>query len=264
MLGWYCTEYLIDQEFGTSSAGGKILQPKFIVVSALHSSRSRYSRNLVERAEAAGFRALCVTVDAPVLGRRERDRRNEFTLPPGLEPANLATSEEEKFPQIAGESGLFTYFAQQLDPGLTWQDLAWLRSLITLLVVVKGILRPDDALRAVESGAEAIIVSNHDGRQLDGAIATIDALADIVAAVEDKIEVLVDGGIRRATDILKALSLRAKAVLIGLPILWGLAVEEKTGVKHVLEILHDELDVAMALSGCARLQDVDPSLIRQL
>ncbi|NEQ24067.1 MAG: alpha-hydroxy-acid oxidizing protein, partial [Microcoleus sp. SIO2G3] len=162
------------------------------------------------------------------------------------------------------ESRLLTYFTQQLDQSLTWQDLEWLQSITTLPVVVKGILRGDDALRAVEHGAKAVIVSNHGGRQLDGAIATIDALPEVVAAVEDKAEVLVDGGIRRGTDVLKALSLGAKAVLLGRPVLWGLAVGGEAGVHHVLELLRDELNLAMALSGCATLQDIDASLVKRL
>lgn len=226
----------------------------------VHRDRS-LSRALVERAESAGYSALCLTVDAPLLGRRERDRRNEFTLPPGMKLANLATM---KLPKTAEESGLFAYFSQQLDAGLTWKDVEWLRSLTTLPVVVKGILRGDDALKAIEHGASGVIVSNHGGRQLDGAIATIDALSEVVDAVGDKAEVLIDGGIRRGTDVLKALALGAKAVLVGRPVLWGLAVDGMSGVRHVLELLRDELDVAMALSGCAKIEDIDRSLVLRL
>lgn len=219
------------------------------------------TRALVERACAAGFQALCLTVDAPVLGRRERDMRNQFVLPPEMELANLAMLTDLEIPYKPGESGLFTYFLEQLNPALTWADLEWLQSLSPLPLVVKGILRGDDALRAVECGAKAVIVSNHGGRQLDGAIAAIDALSEVVASVGDKAEVLVDGGIRRGTDILKALALGAKAVLLGRPVLWGLAVGGEAGVCQVLELLRNELDVAMALSGCAKLQDIDPSLV---
>lgn len=219
------------------------------------------TRALVERAYAAGYQALCLTVDAPVLGQRERDKRNEFTLPPGLQLANLATLSGLKIPHEDGESGLFTYFAQQLNPALTWKDLEWLQSLSPLPLAIKGILRGDDALKAVEHGAKAVIVSNHGGRQLDSAIASIDALSEVVTAVADKAEVLVDGGIRRGTDILKALALGAKAVLLGRPILWGLAVAGEIGVSHVIELLRSELDVAMALSGCAQIEDIDSSLV---
>lgn len=219
------------------------------------------TRALVECANAAGFQALCLTVDTPLIGRRERDIRNQFVLPPGMELANLATLKDLEIPFRTGESGLFAYFAEQINPALTWADLEWLQSLSPLPVVVKGILRGDDAVRAVEHGAKAVIVSNHGGRQLDGAIATIDALSEVVSAVGDNVEVLVDGGIRRGTDVLKALALGAKAVLLGRPVLWGLAVGGEAGVQHVLQLLRDELDLAMALSGCAKVQDIDPSLI---
>lgn len=227
----------------------------------IHRDRN-LTRALVEYAYNCGAKALCVTVDAPLLGKRERDTHNQFVLPTGMELANLSNLTDLDIPQRQGESGLFAYFAEQLDPGVTWKDLAWLRSLVPIPLVVKGILRPDDAIRAVEVGADAIIISNHGGRQLDGAIATIDAIAEIVAAVGDRTEILMDGGIRRGTDILKALALGAKAVLIGRPILWGLAVAGETGVQHVIEILRDELSLAMALSGCANLGDIDRSLVK--
>jgi 4-hydroxymandelate oxidase len=216
---------------------------------------------LVQQAEAAGYQALCLTVDTPILGRRERDQRNQFTLPAGMDLANLASMSNLTIPQVEGESGLFTYVIEQIDPSITWKDVEWLQSLTQLPVVVKGILRGDDAVKAVEHGAKGIIVSNHGGRQLDGAVATLDALSEVVTAVENAVEVLVDGGIRRGTDVLKALSLGAKAVLVGRPILWGLAVAGEAGVRHVLELLRDELDVAMALSGCATVEEIDPSLI---
>ena len=219
---------------------------------------------LVQRAYTAGYKAICLTVDAPMLGKRERDQRNEFTLPPGLHPANLTNISGLDIPQATGESGLLTYFSQQINPGVTWKDLEWLQSLSPLPLVVKGILRADDAVRAVEYGAQAIVVSNHGGRQLDGAIASLDALPDIIAAVDGKAEVLLDGGIRRGTDILKALAYGAKAVLIGRPVLWGLAVAGKIGVSHIISLLQDELNLAMALSGCASLGDIDSSLVSQL
>lgn len=226
----------------------------------IHKDRG-LTRALVERAYAAGYKALCITVDAPVLGRRERDKRNEFALPPTMQLANLTNLPGLNILQEQGESGLFSYFAQQLDPAVTWQDLEWFQSLCPLPLVVKGILRADDAVRAVECGAKAIVVSNHGGRQLDGAVASVDALAEVVDAVGDRAEVLLDGGIRRGTDILRALALGAKAVLVGRPVLWGLAVAGEAGVAHVIDILRDELDVAMALSGCASLEKIDSSLL---
>jgi len=222
------------------------------------------TKALVERAQAAGFQALCLTVDAPVLGKRERDTHNQFVLPPGMALANLSTLKDLEIPYKSGESGLFAYVLEQFNPALTWADLEWLQSLSPLPLVVKGILRGDDAVRAVEHGARGVIVSNHGGRQLDGAIASIDALSEVVAAVGDKADVLVDGGIRRGTDVLKALALGAKAVLLGRPVLWGLAVGGEVGVQHLIELLRDELDLAMALSGCAKLQDIDPSLVVRL
>ena len=219
---------------------------------------------LVQRAYTAGYKAICLTVDAPMLGKRERDQRNEFTLPPGLHPANLTNISGLDIPQATGESGLLTYFSQQINPAVTWKDLEWLQSLSPLPLVIKGILRADDAVRAVEYGAQAIVVSNHGGRQLDGAIASLDALPDIIAAVDGKAEVLLDGGIRRGTDILKALAYGAKAVLIGRPVLWGLAVAGKIGVSHIISLIQDELNLAMALSGCASLGDIDSSLVSQL
>lgn len=219
---------------------------------------------LVERAHAAGFQALCLTVDAPVLGKREKDMHNQFVLPPDMELANFSRLSNLEISYQSGESGLFAYFLEQINPALTWADLEWLQSLSPLPVVVKGILRGDDARLAVEHGAKAVIVSNHGGRQLDGAIASIDALSEVVEAVGDKVDVLVDGGIRRGTDVLKALALGAKAVLLGRPILWGLTVGGEAGVQHAIELLRDELDLAMALSGCAKLQDIDPSLVVRL
>ena len=216
---------------------------------------------LVQRAYTAGYKAICLTVDAPILGKRERDQRNEFTLPPGLHPANLTNISGLDIPQAPGESGLLTYFAQQINPAVTWKDLEWLQSLSPLPFVVKGILRADDAVRAVEYGSQAIVVSNHGGRQLDGAIASLDALPEIIAAVDGKAEVLLDGGIRRGTDILKALAYGAKAVLLGRPVLWGLSVAGQIGVSHIISLLQDELNVAMALSGCATIADIDSSLV---
>ncbi|WP_016953564.1 alpha-hydroxy acid oxidase [Anabaena sp. PCC 7108] len=226
----------------------------------IHKDRG-LTRALVERAYTAGYKALCLTVDAPVLGKRERDQRNEFTLPPGLHPANLTKISGLDIPHEQGESGLLTYFAEQINPALTWKDLEWLQSLSPLPLVLKGILRGDDAVRAVEYGAQAIVVSNHGGRQLDGAIASLDALPEIIAAVDGKAEVLLDGGIRRGTDILKALALGAKAILIGRPVLWGLAVSGQEGVSDMISLLKDELTSAMALSGCASLQDIDSTLV---
>jgi 4-hydroxymandelate oxidase len=219
------------------------------------------SRNLVERAEAAGYKALVLTVDSPLLGRRERDVRNRFQLPPGLKMGNFCNETLERFPQVVEDSGLFAYVAALYDTALTWKDLEWFVSITKLPVLVKGILRADDALRAVDSGAAGVIVSNHGGRQLDTAVATIRALPEVAAAVGSRSLVLMDGGVRRGTDVLKAIALGAKAVLLGRPVLWGLAVDGAQGVQSVLETLHTEFDLAMALSGCASLDAITPDLL---
>lgn len=218
---------------------------------------------LVRRAETAGYRGLVLTVDAPRLGRREADIRNGFGLPAHLNIANFAGSAMADQPMgDPGISGLAVYAHDMFDTSLTWEALDWLRSVTRLPVVVKGILTGEDAALAVEHGAAAIVVSNHGGRQLDGAVTGIEALPEVVEAVRDRCEVYVDGGIRRGTDVLKALALGARAVLVGRPILWGLAASGALGVRHVLEILHAELELAMALSGRPTLATIDRSLVR--
>ena len=186
------------------------------------------TRDLVARAAAAGASALVVTVDTPLLGRREADARNRFALPPGVTMPNIQASVPDRFPGDGAGSGWITA-APVVESALTWDDLDWLASLSPLPVIPKGILHPDDAVRAVEHGAPAMVVSNHGGRQLDSAVAALDALPAVVEAVGGRAEVLVDGGVRRGTDVVKALALGARAVLIGRPILWGLAVGARTG-----------------------------------
>ncbi len=223
------------------------------------------TEGLVRRAEAAGCQALVLTVDAPLLGRRERDVRNRFRLPPGLAVANLLPEGYGEMPPAAADSGLAAYVASFLDPALTWRDVAWLRSITELPVLVKGIVRPDDALRAAEAGAAGVVVSNHGGRQLDTSPATLDVLPEIVdalAAQGHRIEVLMDGGVRRGTDILKALALGARAVLVGRPVLWGLAADGEAGAASVLRLLRDELDLAMALAGAPTIAEITRDLVR--
>ncbi|MFN8638522.1 MAG: alpha-hydroxy acid oxidase [Dehalococcoidia bacterium] len=219
------------------------------------------TRSLVERAEAAGYEALVLTVDAPLLGRRERDARNAFALPPGLAAANFELELMRRPLAAPGQSGLGRYFASLMDPSITWGDVTWLRSITRLPVIVKGILRGDDAVLAIEAGASALVVSNHGGRQLDTAVSTIEALPEVIEAVAGRIEVLVDGGVRRGTDVVKAIALGARGVLLGRPLLWGLAVDGEAGARHVLELLAGELDLAMALCGAATLGDLTPDLI---
>jgi 4-hydroxymandelate oxidase len=200
---------------------------------------------LVKRAEDAGYRALVLTVDRPVRSKRERDLRHDFFMPP---PSVVKAN----FTGTTGETHL----------ALTWQDVTWLRDLTSLPVLVKGVLTAEDALLALAHGAAGIIVSNHGGRQLDGTVTALEALPEIVAAISGRCEVYMDGGIRRGTDILKALALGAQAVLVGRPALWGLAVDGAQGVERVLNILRDELLMAMQLAGCPTLADITPSLVR--
>jgi 4-hydroxymandelate oxidase len=221
------------------------------------------SEALVRRAEAAGYRALVLTVDTPRLATRERDVRNGFGLPPTLRMANFADPAHTAMPGgEAGASALAAHAEAVLDATLTWEALDWLRSISSLPVVVKGVLTGEDAALAVEHGAAAIIVSNHGGRQLDGALATIEALPEVAEAVAGRCEVYLDGGVRRGTDVLKALALGARGVCVGRPILWGLAVAGEDGARHVLELLRAELELAMALAGRPTLAAIDRSLVK--
>jgi 4-hydroxymandelate oxidase len=213
------------------------------------------TRELVQRAEAAGAEAIVLTVDAPGLGTRERDTRNNFRLPDGLAVENLAPLGKGEFPEVVG-SGLAAYVRANFKEDLGFDDLDWLCGSTRLPVVVKGVCRGDDACRAAEHGAKAVVVSNHGGRQLDTAPATCEVLPHVVDAVGDLCEVYVDGGIRRGSDVLKAIALGARAVLIGRPILWGLCVGGEQGATNVLELLRRELDEVMLLCGCTKLTDI--------
>ena len=219
------------------------------------------TRKLVERAEAAGYQALVVTVDVAAVGNRERDRRNRFRIPEGVTLKNLEDVSRDKVVDAADNSAIAAYISAQIDPALTWQDIAWLRSITNLPIIIKGILSPADARLAVEHEVAGIIVSNHGGRQLDTVPAAIELLPAIVAQVGDHLEIMLDSGIRRGTDILKALALGAKAVMVGRPIMWGVAVSGEAGVRQILEILRTEFDTALALSGCTRVSDITPDLI---
>jgi 4-hydroxymandelate oxidase len=220
------------------------------------------TRSLVERAQAAGYRAIVLTVDAPILGRRLADERNLFALPAGMTMANLQSA-AGLGSTLEEQSMLAKYVASRHDASLTWKDLSWLYGLASLPLLIKGVVRGDDAARAVDHGVAGVVVSNHGARQLDGAPASIDALPGVVAAVAGRCPVLFDGGVRRGTDVLKALALGAVAVLVGRPILWGLAVGGEQGVARVLEILQHELSTAMALAGCARIADIGGDLVRR-
>ena len=200
-----------------------------------------FTRDLVQRAEGAGCRALCVTVDSPTFGMRNREARTRGELP------------DRELPNLKGKD--------YLDPSLTWKDIGWLRGFAKTPVLLKGILNPDDAARAVTEGASGIIVSNHGARNLDTVPATIDALPVVADKVAGRVPVLVDGGIRRGTDVVKAIALGAEAVQIGRPYLYGLGVAGADGVRRVVDILRTELELAMALMGRPSLGSIDKSVL---
>lgn len=216
------------------------------------------TRDLVARAEASGYGAIVLTVDAPVLGRRERDVRNEFELPDGL---RIACVPDGDVAAPAGGSGLAAYFATMLDASLDWDDVEWLASITDLPIAVKGVHRPDDAERAVAAGVAGVIVSNHGGRQLDTVPATIEMLGAVAEAVAGRADVLLDSGVRRGTDVVKALALGASAVLIGRPALWGLACGGAGGVRSVIEMLVAETREAMMLCGARDIAALGPDLL---
>lgn len=226
----------------------------------IHKDRA-LTRDLVERAVASGYEALVLTIDAPVWGIRERDRRNKFTLPPPLTLANFA----RYLPDASGgggADGLSNYVNGQLDPALTWRDVSWLREISGLPVLVKGVLTAEDARLAVEHGCAGIVVSNHGARMLDRVPATLDALPEVVEAVGGRAPVILDGGVRRGVDVLIALAKGASFVMVGRPVVWGLAAGGAEGAGRVLDLLREELDNAFALTGVRRVDEITPKLLR--
>jgi isopentenyl diphosphate isomerase/L-lactate dehydrogenase-like FMN-dependent dehydrogenase len=235
-----------------------------------------FTREFIERAQTAGYDGLVLTIDNQLLGNRERDIRNGFSIPPRFGARDLASMAGKlpwlmrmgrELPRITfanyarpGESSDIGAIAARmgsiLDPGLSWRDVEWLRGLWKGPLLLKGILHPAEAAQAASSGVDGLIVSNHGGRQLDGAIATLDALPGIVAATDGKVPILLDGGIRRGADVVKALALGATACLIARPQLWGLAVAGEAGVAHVLELLRREIDRVVGLMGATRIADI--------
>ncbi|GMQ08079.1 hypothetical protein CsSME_00051976 [Camellia sinensis var. sinensis] len=213
---------------------------------------------LVQRAERNGFKAIMLTVDTPRLGRREADIKNKMIAP---QPKNLEGLLSTEAVSDNG-SKLAAFAAETLDPSLCWKDIDWLRSVTSLPILVKGVLTAEDAIKAMEIGVAGIVVSNHGARQLDYSPATITVLEEVVRAVGGKIPVLIDGGVRRGTDIFKALALGAQAVMIGRPVLYGLAAKGEYGVRSVIEMLKDELELTMALSGCPAVKDITRSHVR--
>jgi L-lactate dehydrogenase (cytochrome)/(S)-mandelate dehydrogenase len=235
-----------------------------------------FTRELVERARKAGYGALVVTVDNQLLGKRERDLVNGFSIPPRFGPRQWPAF-AGKFPwwwRMRGEldritfgnyvregsretvAGLAGRMASMLDPGMTWDDIAAVRRQWDGPLLIKGLLHPEDARRALQTGVDGVIVSNHGGRQLDGALPSLRALPGVVQAVDGRIPVLLDGGVRRGGDVFKALALGASAVLLGRPHLWGLAVAGQPGVVHVLKTLDDELDRVMGLAGVCAVSQI--------
>lgn len=241
-----------------------------------------FMARLIERAKAARCSALVLTADLQVMGQRHKDIKNGLSAPPRLtipnmlnmmtKPTwglNMLKTQRRSFGNIVGHvknisdtSSLAAWTAEQFDPQLSWQDVAWVKARWDGKLIIKGIMEVDDAQRAVEAGADAIVVSNHGGRQLDGAPSSVSVLAEIVQAVGDKTEVFIDSGIRSGQDVLRAIALGAKGTLIGRAFIYGLGAYGEQGVSRVLEILYKELDVTMAFCGHTRLQDVDSSILR--
>ena len=224
--------------------------------------------SLVARAKTAGYSALVVTLDTFILAWRPRDLSRAYL--PFLHRMGLANYEAdpaflaglEKAPDEDPGGSVLRWMSMFGDPTKTWDDLAWLREQWSGPILLKGVLHPDDATRAADAGIEGVIVSNHGGRQIDGEIASLDALPDVVAAVGDRMTVLLDSGVRTGTDVIKALALGAKAVLLGRPYIYGLGLAGEDGVRHVLRSVLAELDLSMALSGCSSLDDLGPQILR--
>ncbi|XP_039684903.1 (S)-2-hydroxy-acid oxidase GLO1 [Medicago truncatula] len=208
---------------------------------------------LVRRAKNAGFKAIVLTVDSPVLGRKEAHIKNRFTLPSYVRMKNFEGLDLEKLVKHSAHTsavnGLY-------DKSLTWKDVKWLQTITSLPIIVKGVLTAEDTRLAIQAGVAGIIVSNHGGRQLDYVPATIMALEEVVQAAEGRVPVFMDGGVRRGTDVFKALALGASGVFIGRPVVFSLAADGEAGVRKVLKMLHDELEITMALCGCCSLKDI--------
>ncbi|XP_037089091.1 hydroxyacid oxidase 1-like isoform X2 [Pollicipes pollicipes] len=217
---------------------------------------------MVQRAERAGFSALVLTVDVPLVGRRLTISKNGFQMPPQLRLANFA-SESTQANQRGSQHSTYDQLSTLFDPSLTWDDLSWLCGVTRLPVLVKGVMTPEDAVTAVDRGASGVIVSNHGGRQLDGCLATVDALGPVVAAVGHRCPVFMDGGVRRGTDALKALALGARMVFVGRPLLWGLAHDGQRGARLALQLLHSELRLAMGLCGVTKVADVTEKVLEK-
>ncbi|XP_033140852.1 peroxisomal (S)-2-hydroxy-acid oxidase GLO4 isoform X1 [Brassica rapa] len=220
--------------------------------------RRDVTAQMVKRAEKAGFKAIVLTVDVPKFGRREADIKNKMVCPQLRNFEGLIST--EVLPSEG--SGVEALASSTFDASLTWKDIEWLRSITKLPIMVKGILTREDALRAIEAGVDGIVVSNHGARQLDYSPATITVLEEIVHVVGGRVPVLLDGGVRRGTDVFKALALGAQAVLIGRPVVYGLAAKGEDGVRKVIDMLKNELELTMALSGCPTIDDITRNNVR--
>jgi len=240
------------EEIGAASGGPKWFQ--------LYVPQDRaIARQLVQRVERAGYQAIIVTVD---LGEwKDADRRNRFSLPKEMLVKHLRDIGFDQITSAMSYDEIIAFNAQAWDVSLTWEFFDWLRGITKLPILIKGVLRAEDAKKAVSIGLDGVIVSNHGGRRLDGMPATIDMLPVVAEAVAGRAEVYMDGGIRRGTDVLKALAFGARAVLIGRPYAWALAADGEAGVIKVIDLLRDELRNAMTATGCARVADVEESLI---
>ncbi|KAJ4717745.1 Peroxisomal (S)-2-hydroxy-acid oxidase [Melia azedarach] len=213
---------------------------------------------LVQRAERNGFKALVLTADTPRLGRREADIKNKMIAP------QLKNLEGLFSTKVSSDTGsiLEAFANQTMDASLSWKDVEWLKSITNLPILIKGVLTREDAIKAVEVGVAGIIVSNHGARQLDYSPATISVLEEVVHAVKGRVPILMDGGVRRGTDVFKAMALGAQAVLIGRPVIYGLAAKGEYGVKRVFEMLKDEFELTMALSGCPSVKHITRNHVR--
>jgi L-lactate dehydrogenase (cytochrome)/(S)-mandelate dehydrogenase len=240
-----------------------------------------FTREMIQRAQAAGYHALVLTIDNQMLGNRERDIRNGFAIPPRFGLLDMAAMAlkvpwlwrmREALPKLtfanyvrAGEPSDIANLAGRLhamlDPGLNWSDVDMIRSVWNGPMLLKGVLHPDEAREAVGRGVDGVVVSNHGGRQLDGAPAAVEALPAVAEAIAGRVPVLLDGGVRRGVDVVRALALGARVCLIGRPQLWGVAVAGEAGVAHVLEIFRREIDRALGLCGLASLAEIGPDLI---
>ncbi|CAB3248336.1 unnamed protein product [Arctia plantaginis] len=221
------------------------------------------TKKLVQRAVKAGFKAIVLTVDTPLFGLRRADIRNKFTLPSHLRLANFDGLLSTKIQSTDSGSGLNKYVEELFDKSLTWNEVKWLKSITTLPIIAKGVLRGDDAVKAVEAGCSAILVSNHGARQLDGVAASIEALPEIVEALKNyNVEVYLDGGVSTGTDVFKALALGAKMVFVGRPALWGLTVGGQAGVQRMLNIFRTELQYTLQIAGTPTTADITKDMVR--